>query len=66
VQNTDRKHHPSPAPSRDLPAGSAAHIRAENVHVTLGERPVLTAVQDALGLLPLLRRHADRRLELQR
>ena len=44
MQNTDRKHHPSPAPSRDLPAGSAAHIRAENVHVTLGERPVLTDV----------------------
>ncbi|MDO5629229.1 MAG: ATP-binding cassette domain-containing protein [Mobilicoccus sp.] len=32
-------HHTHP-----LPAGSAAHIRAENVHVTLGDRDVLTGV----------------------
>lgn len=49
---TSRKHamhnHTSQSHSahdRDpLPAGAAAHIRAENIHVTLGDRRVLTGV----------------------
>ncbi len=35
---------PGPALSRDLPAGAAAHVRAEGVVVRLGERTVLSGV----------------------
>lgn len=41
MQNTYRKHH---APHHELPAGGAAHIRADAINVTLGERRVLTDV----------------------
>lgn len=37
--------HSSPAPFRpELPAGSAAQIRAENIHLTLGDRALLSGI----------------------
>lgn len=36
--------HPLPTSRHARPVGSAAHIRAEDVQVTLGDRPLLTGV----------------------
>lgn len=46
MQNTYRikNTQPSAASGTALPAGNAAHIRAEDIHLTLGDRPVLTGV----------------------
>ena len=34
----------SSSPELDLPAGSSAHIRAENIHIMCGDREILTGL----------------------